>query len=108
MPLTSPSAAGCALRVQHKKSQSYVGERLGVSYQQIHKYETGETQISPSQLLIYAKLFNVNMAYLYGITGQSNNDFNIMAEIESLPSGIRIVIFELVRQVKKCEKQKKI
>lgn len=97
----------CALRVQHEKSQSYVGERLGVSYQQIHKYETGETQISPSQLLIYSKLFNVSMTYLYGMKTQSNDVLNLDNEdinmfssnIIALPRDIRKTFIRLAQQV---------
>lgn len=95
-----------ALRVKHKKSQSYIGEKLGVSYQQIYKYETGETQISPSQLLAYTKLFNVSLSYLYGITNQSGEGFNYIQDIENLPCNIRSTLFELARQISNsCNKK---
>jgi transcriptional regulator with XRE-family HTH domain len=97
----------CALRVQHEKSQSYVGDRLGVSYQQIHKYETGETQISPSQLLIYAQMFNVSIAYLYGMNRQDNDcldiddeDINIFSSnIIALPRDVRKTFIRLAQQI---------
>lgn len=34
-------------------------ERVGVSHQQIHKYESGQTKISPSMLYKFCKLFSV-------------------------------------------------
>lgn len=35
-------------------------KKIGVSHQQIHKYELGQTKISPSILYKYCKLFSVN------------------------------------------------
>jgi transcriptional regulator with XRE-family HTH domain len=64
----------CELRNLHGISQKDIGARLGVTYQQVHKYETGETQIPPVHLFTYARLFKVNMAYLYGFSNESNDD----------------------------------
>jgi len=96
----------CALRLHHEKSQRYVGEKLGVSYQQVHKYETGETQIAPAHLLIYAKIFNVSIASLYGAARESNdvceNSGDARADPDTLLRDIRTTLIHLTRQINKA------
>lgn len=44
-------------------------ERMGVSHQQIHKYESGQTKISPGVLYKFCELFSVNPnAFFEGYT----------------------------------------
>jgi len=46
-------------------SQSVVAERLGLTFQQIQKYERGANRISASRLYELAQLFDVPVAYFY-------------------------------------------
>ena len=100
----------CELRNLHGKSQSDMGAKLGVTYQQVHKYETGETQIPPVHLFTYAKLFKVSMAYLYGLANESNDDmpeldkkaYYAAYEMMGMPEDIRISLYQLAKQIRKA------
>jgi transcriptional regulator with XRE-family HTH domain len=54
-----------AIRRAHGLSQDALGAVLGVSFQQIQKYETGRNRISAGRLVEIAKRFNVSFADLY-------------------------------------------
>ncbi len=100
----------CELRNLHGKSQSDMGAKLGVTYQQVHKYETGETQIPPVHLFTYAKLFKVSMAYLYGLANESNDDmpeldkkaYHAASETMSWPDDLRKSLYNLTKQITKA------
>ena len=51
-----------AMRVSRGMSQTAVGEALGVTFQQIQKYERGANRISASRLQALATLFGVQVA----------------------------------------------
>ena len=62
-----------------KLSQGELGARIGVSFQQVQKYESGANKISIDTLLIFAKLIGRNLDYLLdGIT-------SIALSVEPLP-----------------------
>lgn len=61
------------LRRRHHLSQLWVGERLGVSFQQIQKYENGTNRISAARLAQLAQLFEIPVAALFGQTSDSRN-----------------------------------
>jgi transcriptional regulator with XRE-family HTH domain len=46
-------------------SQKQIGEALGVSFQQVQKYEKGANRIGAGQLQVIAKLLNVGVPYFY-------------------------------------------
>jgi transcriptional regulator with XRE-family HTH domain len=46
-------------------SQQQMGELIGVSYQQVHKYETGINRISASRLLAIAEALGVGVGYFF-------------------------------------------
>lgn len=46
-------------------SQTELADRMGFSYQQMQKYEAGQSQASVSRLLQFAKVLNVPPAYFY-------------------------------------------
>lgn len=57
-------------RLQAKVSQAVLGEALGVTFQQIQKYETGANRIGSGRLLKIAEVLDCNVAEFY----QSIND----------------------------------
>ncbi|MDI7864147.1 helix-turn-helix domain-containing protein [Rhizobiaceae bacterium n13] len=59
------------LRVQRGVSQEKLGEALGITFQQIQKYEKGTNRISSSKLSAIADYFNVDVASLFSGTGSS-------------------------------------
>lgn len=48
-----------SLRTLHGKSQRETAKSVGVSYQQLHKYETGRNRLSVSTLISLGEVFDV-------------------------------------------------
>jgi transcriptional regulator with XRE-family HTH domain len=46
-------------------SQEKLGEALGLSFQQVQKYEKGADRVSASRLVQFAKILNVPMSYFF-------------------------------------------
>jgi transcriptional regulator with XRE-family HTH domain len=65
-------------RVELKMSQSTLGRALGVSFQQVQKYENGRNKISADALKTVATTLAVSIGYLLGaaslIPGLSDNE----------------------------------
>lgn len=55
-----------AFRLQRKLSQSEVGEALGVTFQQIQKYENGKNRVSGSRLVTICTLLKIKPEQLLG------------------------------------------
>jgi transcriptional regulator with XRE-family HTH domain len=53
------------LRLRNKLSQTDVGEKVGVTFQQIQKYENGTNRVSAGRLAQLAKIFGVPVAAFY-------------------------------------------
>jgi len=60
-------------------SQEKVADELGLSFQQVQKYEKGTNRIAPSRLLTLAKLFKVEVNVFFGndIPGGNSNNFDV-------------------------------
>jgi transcriptional regulator with XRE-family HTH domain len=54
------------LRLSRRMSQNDVGERLGITFQQIQKYENGANRIGAGRLQRIAEIFEVPVAALFG------------------------------------------
>ena len=59
-----------AFRTMRKMTQGALGERIGVTFQQIQKYEQGINRVSSSKLVEIAKVLDVHMSALFGATLQ--------------------------------------
>src|SRR5947207_4429713 len=62
-------AIGARLRTRRRQlglSQSDLAERLGVSFQQVQKYERGANRVAASTLLAAAQGLNVTIGWLVG------------------------------------------
>ena len=53
------------LRLRHELSQTSLGDHIGVTFQQVQKYEKGTNRISASRLVQLASLFGVPVAAFY-------------------------------------------
>lgn len=53
------------LRLERDMSQTQVADALGLTFQQIQKYERGANRISASKLIAFSKLFNVPVEALF-------------------------------------------
>jgi len=54
-----------SLRIQMKMSQSDLGDSLGITFQQIQKYEKGKNRISSSRLHQIARVLGVTPPYFF-------------------------------------------
>ena len=54
-----------AARKLQKLTQTDLADGVGVSYQQIQKYENGDNRVSASMLYEIAQALNIPMAYFY-------------------------------------------
>jgi transcriptional regulator with XRE-family HTH domain len=62
-------AIGVRLRTRRRQlglSQSDLAERLGVSFQQVQKYERGASRVAASTLLVAAEALRVTVGWLVG------------------------------------------
>lgn len=96
-----------SLRQSQRMSQEHLGARLGVRYQQIQKYETGQARIPPIRLAACARIFGVPVEYFFGADIKDKPVYNkvaltVAAEIMALPhDDIRKSVYHLVRTINK-------
>ena len=55
-----------AIRMIKKMSRDALGEIMGITGQQIRKYETGQNRMMPERIMACAEIFNVPVGYFYG------------------------------------------
>lgn len=64
-----PKRIGRRIRMFRRKegmSQQNLGEKLGVSYQQVQKYESGKNRISAEKLILVAQVLDIPIHVLMG------------------------------------------
>jgi transcriptional regulator with XRE-family HTH domain len=64
-------------RVEQRISQSELGDRLGVSFQQVQKYEKGINRVGAARLQLIATALDVPVTFFYDGDGKAR-------EVESL------------------------
>ncbi|MGB9365959.1 MAG: helix-turn-helix transcriptional regulator [Xanthobacteraceae bacterium] len=70
-----------ALRLERGLSQSGLAERIGLTFQQVQKYEKGANRVSAGRLQQIADVLNVPITFFYSGMGAK-------AKKEAVPSGI--------------------
>jgi transcriptional regulator with XRE-family HTH domain len=53
------------LRAMHSMSQSTLAERLGITFQQVQKYEAGTNRVSAPKLVLMAEIFNTPISAFF-------------------------------------------
>lgn len=75
------------IRKKHHMSQEELAEKVGLTFQQIQKYETGLNRISCSKLWEFANIFKTPVSYFFiGLekyTVDTNNDDHTLSEVIS-------------------------
>lgn len=67
-----------ALRTMRRLSLEQVGERVGLSYQQIRKYESGENRISAANLYRVSQVLGVDVQHFFiDLSGSGQRDLPI-------------------------------
>ena len=71
-----------SFRLAAKMSQSDLGAKLGVSFQQIQKYENGKNRLSGSRLIKAVKALKLSPGQLLGANdeGKADGEFDALAE----------------------------
>ncbi len=59
----------CALRLQRGLSQSGLGDGIGLTFQQVQKYEKGTNRVSAGRLQRIADLLDTPVTFFYGGMG---------------------------------------
>lgn len=70
-------------RIERKISQTVLGEHLGISFQQVQKYELGKDRISASQLVSIARTLGKEMAFFFEDLGDAEDDGRVDAMRET-------------------------
>ncbi len=72
-------------RLENEVTQSQLGEKLDLSFQQIQKYEKGTNRISAGVLFTIAGIFDISVLYFFeGLTPESDTAEKKQRNIELL------------------------
>ena len=72
-------------------SQTELGKELGISFQQIQKYEKGTNRVSAGRLLHIAQLFEMPVTFFYeGASGKASSTDNINQSLEFLDTAASV------------------
>ena len=79
-----------AMRLQANISQGDLGKALGVTFQQVQKYENGTNRASAGTLAVIAHVLGVPVSDFYGIAS-GGKKFETMTDMLSMPYGPEVV-----------------
>lgn len=88
-------AIGARMRARRRQlglSQTDLAERLGVSFQQVQKYERGANRVAASTLLAAAQALGVSVAWLVGEEASGRADDEEVFRALSRPGAMEIVM----------------
>src|SRR5437870_4525439 len=80
-----------ARRLERELSQTQLGEQIGVTFQQLQKYETGANRISAGRLQRAAEALGVPMTFFFEESVPARK-----GRSESLPEGLPPTAFEFL------------
>ena len=63
-----------SLRIENGFARQQLAKAIGVTHQQLQKYEKGSNRISVGRLVLIAKALNKNVAYFYENLEQDNKE----------------------------------
>jgi transcriptional regulator with XRE-family HTH domain len=87
-------AIGARMRTRRRQiglSQSDLAERLGVSFQQVQKYERGANRVAASTLLTAAQALGTSVAWLVGEESSGRDDDEDVFRALSRPGALEIL-----------------
>jgi len=103
------------LRLAKGLTQDGLGKRIGISFQQIQKYENGSNRISASRLNEIAASLDVPVTYFFSQdempAAPSTNDvadqvIRVARELSEIPEGpIRDQLFNLIKTIRRNPNQ---
>lgn len=102
------------LRQINKMPQQALAQILGVTFQQVQKYENGKSRMPPEKILLCARTWDVAVDYFFGAETESaakginKTCLSVASEIMALPNDdIRKSVYFLVRAINKSWAQDK-
>lgn len=75
-----------SLRDQRRTTQSALAERLGLSLQQVQKYESGETRLPASRVVQIADALGASVAEIMAASPRSENETAATAAVSARPA----------------------
>lgn len=104
----------CVIKKRRKQlnlTQKYIAEQIGISIQQLQKYENGQNKISTSKLIEFSKILKFNIADLF--IGYEHNSDHFLKEETFIPKRNNANAFHqeamhLLSRIHCEKKQKKI
>lgn len=69
------------------RSQEEIGTAVGITFQQVQKYERGLNRIGSSRLYEFARLLGVSVSYFFEDIEYNHNNKNISTSDETLAGG---------------------
>ena len=99
------------IRTAAKMSQEQVGELIGVSLQQVQKYEICSNRISASKLYEFAKIFNKSLDGFFedcvadrDFYNESDEERNLIDAFNKIKNAeLRSNILNLVNSISQCQ-----
>lgn len=97
-----------AARKLQKLTQTDLADGVGVSYQQIQKYENGDNRVSASMLYEIAQALNIPMAYFYngierpnkgGIDEFDSRELTIIRKYRKMPPDKQNAVYRVVNSL---------
>jgi len=111
-PLPTDIQVGVHLRnrrIELSFSQQGLGDALGLSFQQIQKYESGANRIAASRLFDISQTLGVTPNYFFGLEGEASDltehdreRLELLRDYNGIPSDpLRAKIRGIVREIRK-------
>jgi transcriptional regulator with XRE-family HTH domain len=94
-------------------SQAELGEKLGVSFQQVQKYEKGTNHLSLAKAIAVCEILSCNIADLTGPNGLKHStaldgiDFKMMEQFSGLDPLLKPNVLTILRQLNSSYKRHK-
>jgi transcriptional regulator with XRE-family HTH domain len=79
------------LRVSRGMSQATLAERIGVTFQQVQKYERGTTRVGASRLSQIASMLGVSVGELFESSGAGSPGLNSPVVLLAEPGALRVL-----------------
>jgi len=80
-------------RLQLSLSQTDLGQKLGVAFQQVQKYEKGTNRVSCSRLYDISKILDVPVTYFFSSSGDAGLEVVVTEQFDvpELKDGFRLM-----------------
>jgi transcriptional regulator with XRE-family HTH domain len=79
-----------ALRRINKLTQIELASKMGLTFQQVQKYEKGISSLNPDRLKQIASIFDVKVGYFFDESDKDNQELQIISENRKLVEVMKI------------------